>query len=67
MTADAVGSARARRMQKGLPALIALAALALPLTLSAQGFPFGFPQQPHFWPGNLVVSRSVYDNQAGNV
>lgn len=21
----------------------------------------------HFWPGNLVVSRSVYDNNAGNV
>jgi len=21
----------------------------------------------HFWPGNLVVSRSVYDNKAGNV
>lgn len=22
---------------------------------------------PHFWPGNLVVSRSVYDNNAANV
>ena len=26
-----------------------------------------FHGQPHFWPGNLVVSRSVYDNRASNV
>jgi hypothetical protein len=30
---------------------------------TAQNFPFG----NKFWPGNLVVSRSVYDNKASNV
>jgi hypothetical protein len=48
-------------------ALLAMAALALPLTLRAQNFGFGYgPQQP-LYPGNLLVSRSVYDNQASNV
>jgi hypothetical protein len=49
-------------------ALLAMAALVFPLTLRAQnfGFGFGFGPQP-LYPGNLVVSRSVYDNQAGNV
>ncbi|HEX4064912.1 MAG TPA: hypothetical protein VHZ09_02730 [Acidobacteriaceae bacterium] len=67
MTANAVGCARGRRMQPGLVALAAIATLALPLSLSAQEFSFGFPPLPQFWPGNLVVSRSVYDNRAGNV
>ena len=47
-------------------ATFALAAVSLPLTLSAQNFSFGFPQFP-LLPGNLVVSRSVYDNRAANV
>jgi hypothetical protein len=47
-------------------ALFATAAFTLPLGLSAQQSSRNFPQLP-FFPGNLVVSRSVYDNQAGNV
>jgi len=45
--------------------LSAAAALALPLALPAQNF--GFPQRLQFYPGNLVVSRSVYDNNPNNV
>lgn len=48
-------------------ALFALAAVSLPLSLSAQNFSFDFPQQPPIFPGNLLVSRSVYDNRAANV
>jgi hypothetical protein len=68
MTAQA--AARRRRMQKGSLALAAVATLALPLSLSAQVLGFGFPPFPpfpQFFPGNLVVSRSIYDNLAGNV
>jgi hypothetical protein len=54
-------------MQPRWVAFAAMATLALPPGLSAQEFSFGFPQAPQFWPGNLVVSRSVYDNRAGNV
>jgi hypothetical protein len=32
---------------------------------TGQNFPFG--NTTKFWPGNLVVSRSVYDNNANNV
>ncbi|MGC2638318.1 MAG: hypothetical protein WA294_14135 [Acidobacteriaceae bacterium] len=42
-----------------------LAGLALPLGVHAQEF--GFPQHTRFYPGNLVVSRSVYDNNPNNV
>lgn len=45
-------------------ASVALVALAAPLTLSAQDGSHG---ERKFYPGNLVVSRSVYDNRAGNV
>ncbi len=48
-------------------ATFAMAAVAFPLSLSAQNSPFGFPQHAQFYPGNLLVSRSVYDNQASNV
>ena len=65
MTTTASGSAARRRVRTGSIALFAVAALALPLSLSAQDFGFGHAQP--FYPGNLVVSRSVYDNQAGNV
>lgn len=42
-----------------------VAGLALPLGVQAQEF--GFPQHTRFYPGNLVVSRSVYDNNPNNV
>jgi hypothetical protein len=48
-------------------ALAAVATLALPLSLSAQDLNFGFLPIPQLFPGNLVVSRSVYDNRAANV
>jgi hypothetical protein len=47
-------------------AVLAMATLALPLTLRAQNFGFGFGPQP-LYPGNLLVSRSVYDNNPNNV
>lgn len=65
MTASAHGRAWRRRIQPGFVAIAAMAAMAFPLSLTAQDFGFGY-QQP-FYPGNLVVSRSVYDNRAGNV
>src|SRR5580658_1491398 len=46
-----------------LVAAATFAALAVPANLAAQDF----VGQPQFFPGNLVVSRSVYDNLAGNV
>jgi hypothetical protein len=46
-------------------AAFALAALTLPLSLSAQNF--RLKADPPFFPGNLVVSRSVYDNRSANV
>ena len=62
-----VGGLRLCRILAGSVAALAFAAFALPANLSAQEFGFGFPQFPQFFPGNLVVSRSVYDNLAGNV
>lgn len=47
-------------------AAFALAALVFPTSLSAQE-PFGFLPKAPFYPGNLVVSRSVYDNRASNL
>ncbi|MGC1782640.1 MAG: hypothetical protein WA708_08990 [Acidobacteriaceae bacterium] len=49
---------------KGI-ALISFGALMGSIPASAQNFPFQGNSQ--FWPGNLVVSRSVYDNNASNV
>ena len=46
-----------------LVAAATFATLAVPANLAAQEF----VGQPQFFPGNLVVSRSVYDNLAGNV
>jgi hypothetical protein len=46
-----------------LVAAATFAAFAVPASLAAQDF----VGQPQFLPGNLVVSRSVYDNLAGNV
>lgn len=57
---------RSRRHSALIPkAALALAAIALPLGLSAQGNSTRRP--PQFSPGNLVISRTVYDNLAGNV
>ena len=52
-----------RRAAFGSMAVLALA--AFPFTLAAQDF--DHHDQIQFHPGNLVVSRSVYDNKAGNV
>jgi hypothetical protein len=46
-------------------AAIAFSTFIYQLPATAQNFPFGNSKQ--FWPGNLVVSRSVYDNKASNV
>jgi hypothetical protein len=62
VTLSLVGAA-SRRLKSRLVVAAAFATLAIPSTLSAQEF-FGLPQ---FYPGNLVVSRSVYDNLSGNV
>jgi hypothetical protein len=64
MTASPHVSAWRRRAQFGSIAMAATV-LALPLSLSAQNF--GFEYQQPFYPGNLVVSRSVYDNNPANV
>jgi hypothetical protein len=45
-------------------AAILLSALAVSLVAFASDSPFG---DTHFAPGNLVVSRSVYDNNPNNV
>lgn len=45
--------------------MISFAILLGILPANAQNFGFGGRLQ--FWPGNLVVSRSVYDNNANNV
>lgn len=65
MTVHSSGRASRRRVGPGSIAIFTVAALALPLGLSAQDFGFQHPQP--FYPGNLVLSRSVYDNQASNV
>jgi len=46
---------------------ISMAALAISLPASAQGFGFAHDGDTQFFPGNLVVSRSVYDNNPNNV
>lgn len=55
------------RALSGCIAILATAAAMFPLSLSAQNPWFGFPRRQQFYPGNLVVSRSVYDNRAANV
>ena len=62
MTLSLVGAA-SRRLKSRLVVAAAFATLVIPSTLFAQEF-VGLPQ---FYPGNLVVSRSVYDNLASNV
>jgi hypothetical protein len=53
-----------RAMGRGM-LVFALAAVAGSIMVMAQNLPFGGGQR--FWPGNLVVSRSVYDNNPNNV
>jgi hypothetical protein len=65
MKAQSFGSLLRRRLTSNLLAACALTALAFPLCVSAQEF--GYHQWPQFYPGNLVVSRSAYDNLASNV
>lgn len=60
------GAASCRLFFISIAMLLAVAS-ALPVGLFAQDFGFGrhnqrFPFQ--FYPGNLVVSRTVYDNRA---
>jgi hypothetical protein len=55
---------RHRALFTGIAA-IAFSTFLFQIPATAQNFPFGNSKQ--FWPGNLVVSRSVYDNNANNV
>jgi len=45
----------------------ALAITAIAAGVAAYATDFSPNRDFHFWPGNLVVSRSVYDNSASNV
>ena len=56
-------SNRSHALGKLITALtLAIVANSIPALAQAFGDPF-----PHFLPGNLVVSRSVYDNNANNI
>ncbi len=55
---------RWRKLAKGIAA-ISFSVFLSQVPATAQNFPFG--NSTKFWPGNLVVSRSVYDNNANNV
>jgi hypothetical protein len=60
-------SSNTRRTIHALAHATAVLGIALAtLAAGAQQFP-GHPEASHFWPGNLVVSRSVYDNNPANV
>jgi hypothetical protein len=48
-------------------AVLSLGVIATTISASAQGFPLDRDKGIQFWPGNLVVSRSVYDNNPKNV
>jgi hypothetical protein len=54
-----------RSLRKARTPLLALTLLAASLSASAQQFPFN--GESPFFPGLLVVSRSVYDNLSSNV
>lgn len=55
---------RWKPLAKGI-AMLSFAILAASTPAQAQSFPWS--QGTRFWPGNLVVSRSVYDNNPNNV
>lgn len=48
-------------------AILSLSVLAVGISASAQNFHSNNARDVVFFPGNLVVSRSVYDNKASNV
>ena len=48
-------------------ALFSLAAFATGIPVAAQNFGFAPDRDTHFFPGNLVVSRSAYDNNPNNI
>ncbi|GLQ97711.1 hypothetical protein [Dyella mobilis] len=54
-----------RMRRRYLAAALAITTIAAGATAYANDF--SHDRDFHFWPGNLVVSRSVYDNQASNV
>jgi hypothetical protein len=56
---------RFRFARRHAVAALTLTALAAGAAAYADGF--SHDRDFHFWPGNLVVSRSVYDNKASNV
>ena len=68
MQFHASSGARSQRLRR-VSAMFFAVILAVPVGLVAQGF--GGDRDDHrpfqFIPGNLVVSRTVYDNRAGNV
>jgi hypothetical protein len=55
-----------RAASRQAAALITLTALAASPAWAGEDHPDAAPK-PYFTPGNLVLSRSVYDNKAGNV
>jgi hypothetical protein len=65
MNAPAIQALFSRRLASWPIAAVALTALVLPLALSAQGA--NRHDKPAFKAGDLVVSRSVYDNNPANV
>jgi hypothetical protein len=66
MTAPFLRSALQRSTFLRLLPALALAIVALPVSLTAQDRTHD-QSGSQFYPGNLVVSRSVYDNRANNV
>jgi hypothetical protein len=68
MNLNFAGGPRLLRLVSALTAAFAFSVAVLPSALSAQDFGRDRPQFfPQFFPGNLVVSRSVYDNRFSNV
>jgi cytochrome c-type biogenesis protein CcmE len=55
---------RSRNRARTLALLLAVVSLTVSVGVYAA---FGQNRSAYFYPGNLVVSRSVYDNNAANV
>ena len=58
---------RTRRTIHALAQAIAVLGIALATLAAGAEQPADHGKSDHFWPGNLVVSRSVYDNNPANV
>ncbi len=68
MSVGAMKQKSTQRVWKGAAAVFAVATVASGVSASAQGFGFGHGGEDRvLLPGNLVVSRSVYDNNPNNV